>query len=314
MIMLIFDSIHEITDLHKEVGIVLGTFDGLHVGHKRLIEAHVEACKRLGVKSVVFTYSNHPRELTNPELKSLRLIAVEEKIQRIEELGVDYLVLIEFDETLMSTEAEDFVERYLIDGMDVRLISIGFDFKFGRRAAGNAGLLKQLSEKYGYELFILDPVEIEGEKVSSSLIRKHLRHGEIREAERLLGRPYAVSGIIKKGKQLGRQLGYPTANFMISSQMTLIKPGVYVSETEYKGERYHSLTNVGYNPTFNQHELSIETYILNFDKEIYGEMLTVFLVDRLRDEAHFNSIQELVEVIDADVERAKRFYFDHRPL
>ena len=314
MIMLIFDSIHEIAELHREVGIVLGTFDGLHVGHKTLIERHVEGCKRLGVKSVVFTYSNHPRELTNPELKSLRLIAVEEKILRIEELGVDYLVLIEFDEALMSTEAKRFVEEYLIDGMDVRLISVGFDFKFGRKAAGNPALLEKLSRKYGYELLVLDPVEIDGEKVSSSAIRKHLRHGEIKEAQRLLGRPYAVSGVIKKGKQLGRQLGYPTANFMISSQMTLIKPGVYVSETDYQGVRYHSLTNVGYNPTFNQHELSIETYILNFDKEIYGEMLTVFLVDRLRDEAHFDSVQELVKVIDADVARAKRFYFDHRPL
>jgi riboflavin kinase/FMN adenylyltransferase len=314
MTMLIFDSIHEIEELHREVGIVLGTFDGLHVAHQALIETHVKACRRLGVRSVVFTYSNHPREFTNPELKSLRLIPVEEKIQRIESLGVDYLVLIEFNETIMSTDAEAFVKDYLINGMDVRLLSVGFDFRFGRYAAGDTQLLAKLSKQFGYELIVLDPVEIDGEKVSSSLIRKHLRHGDVKAAQRLLGRPYAVSGVIKKGKQLGRQLGYPTANFMISSQMTLIKPGVYVSETDYQGRRYHSLTNVGYNPTFNQHELSIETYILDFNKEIYGEILTVYLVERLRDEAHFNSVQELVEVIDGDVEKAREIYFNHHPL
>lgn len=312
--MLIFDSIHEISELHKKVGIVLGTFDGLHAGHQALIKAHIESCKRLGVKSVVFTYSNHPREMTNPEQKALRLIPIEDKIRLIEALGIDYLVLIEFNETIMSTDAETFVAHYLINGMDVKLLSIGFDFRFGRGAKGDAHLLQELSKRYGYELMVLAPVEINGEKVSSSLIRKHLRHGNVRQVEQLLGRPYAVSGIIKKGKQLGRQLGYPTANFMISSQMTLIKPGVYVSETEYHGTRYHSLTNVGYNPTFNQHELSIETYILDFDKEIYGELLTVFLIDRLRDEAHFGSVKELVEVIHSDVERATKGYFKYKKL
>jgi riboflavin kinase/FMN adenylyltransferase len=312
--MLIFDAIHEIADLHKEVGIVLGTFDGLHIGHQVLIKAHVDACKKLGVKSVVFTYSNHPRELTNPDSKSLRLIPVEDKIRLIEALDVDYLVLIEFNKAIMTTDAEDFVLHYLINGMEVKLLTVGFDFRFGKGAKGDSKLLERLSETYGYILKVLEPVEIDGEKISSSLIRKHLRHGDVKQVEKLLGRPYSVSGIIKKGKQLGRELGYPTANFMISSQMTLIKPGVYVSETEYNGKRYHSLTNVGYNPTFNQHELSIETYILDFNKEIYGEHLTVFLVDRLRDEAHFNSIKELIDVIRSDVDRATKTYFDHKKL
>ncbi len=308
--MKIFYSINELAQNNEAIGIALGTFDGLHVGHQKVIGDLVHKCKANGWKSVVYTFSNHPRELTRNGHKVHRLVSNEDKIKLIASTGADYLLLIPFDETFMKTSPEEFVKRFLVDGMKVKAIAVGFDYRFGKGAEGDVDLLRHLAPKYGYELLVVAPVALENHKISSSEIRDRIKHGDMKAANLMLGRPYSVAGKVVKGKQVGRTLlGFPTANLEVAPYMGLIKPGVYASYTQVGDRIFESLSNVGYNPTFDQKELNLESYLLDFDEDIYGETIRIFFVAHMRGEMKFDSLADLIAQMQEDVRNAQVLYF-----
>ncbi len=305
------EIIRDIHELHKVIdftGVALGTFDGLHIGHQEVIRTMILNCQKRNLKSCVFTFANHPRELTTLGGAPPRILALEDKIRLLESFGVDILVLLRFDEKLMGIPADAFVRDILIKGLNTRYLTVGFDFRFGKGAKGNVDLLRAYSEDGHYDVDIVSPIEREGEKISSSIIRELLKEGKIEDVNAQLGRHHHVSGEVIKGKQLGNKIGFPTANLKISANMTLIKPGVYVTKTTLRDTIYYSVTNVGYNPTFDEKLFNLETYILDFDKDIYGEVITVDFYTRIRDELKMSSLDELVEYIERDVAFTREYY------
>lgn len=302
-------DLKELAMTKEPLGIALGTFDGLHIGHQKVIGDMVAYCKAHGYKSVVYTFSNHPRELTRNGHRVQKLVNNEDKEKLIEATGADFLLMMPFDERFMKTSPEQFVRDYLIDGMNVKAIAVGFDYRFGKGAEGDVDLLKALKAKYGYELLVIEPVALAGHKVSSSEIRDRIKHGDMAAARKMLGRPYSVAGPVIRGKQVGRKLGFPTANIQTDTHMSLIKPGVYVSYTQVGDVLYPSLSNVGYNPTFEQTELNLESFLLDFDEDIYGEVIRIFFIEHIRGEEKFASLDALIARMNEDLKFAKEHFF-----
>lgn len=307
--MKILYQLNELALTKEPIGIALGTFDGMHIGHQQVIGKLVSYCKEKGYKSVVYTFSNHPRELTRNGHRVHRLASNADKEKLIAQTGADYLLMIPFDEGFMKTSPEEFVGKYLIDGMNVKALAVGFDYRFGKGAAGDVALLERLASKYHYELLVADAVSLNGHKVSSSEVRDKIKHGDMVAAHHMLGRPYSVAGKVIKGKQVGRKLGFPTANLEVESYMSLIKPGVYVSYTEVGGKLYESLSNVGYNPTFEQTELNLETFLFDFDEDIYGQTIRIYFIAHMRGELKFSSLDDLIAQMNEDVRASKENYF-----
>lgn len=304
----IIRDISELVRVTDSTGVALGTFDGLHVGHQEVIRTLILNCQRKNLKSCVFTFANHPREVTTNKGAPPRILSLDDKIKLLESYGVEILVLLHFDERLMSIPADSFVRDILIKGLNTRYLTVGFDFRFGKGAQGNVDLLRAYSEDGHYEVDIVSPIERGGKKISSSVIRKLLEEGRIEEVNAQLDRHHHVSGEVVRGKQLGNKIGFPTANLKVSANMTLIKPGVYVTKTTVRDTVYYSVSNVGYNPTFDQKLFNLETYIFDFDKSIYGEIITVEFYTRIRDEIKMESLDQLVDYIKQDVAYTREYF------
>lgn len=304
--MKIFTNLDELEKIHHGTGIALGTFDGFHLGHQKVIKSLVEKCKQLNLKSVLFTFSNHPREVVHVGDHISRIMTIDEKIKVASNMGIDYLVILKFDKEFMSIEARAFIEDLLIDILNAKLLSVGYNFRFGYKAKGDVQLLKNYKDIF--ELLVTEAVYEKEFNVSSTLIRELLEHGNIEKANSLLGRPYKISSTVVEGKKIGKTLGFPTANLKIFENMTRLKPGVYITISEVDNIEYISATNVGYNPTFKEDVFNIETFILDFDKNIYGKNLTVKFIKRLRDEMKFDSLENLMSQIADDVEKTRDYF------
>ncbi len=307
----IIRDIEELSRITVDTGVALGTFDGLHIGHQEVIREMILNCQRRNLKSCVFTFANHPRELTTEGGAPPRILSLDDKIGLLESYGVDILVLLNFDRKLMEIPPDDFVLDILVKGLNTRYLTVGFDFRFGSKAKGNVDLLKSYSRDGHYEVDIVKPVEVDGKKISSSAIRRLLKEGEIEAVNEQLGRHYHATGEVVKGKQVGNTIGFPTANLKISSNMTLIRPGVYVTKTTVRDTVYYSVSNVGYNPTFDQKMFNLETYIIDFNKDIYNEIITVEFYTRIRDEIKMESLEQLIDYIKKDVGYAREYFNIH---
>lgn len=302
----LFD-IEQISKITGPVGVTIGTFDGLHIGHQKVIQTVVDKSRQDGIRSVVYTFSNIPRAVTmGKEVKNI--VTLDEKVRLIQQLGVDYLILIEFTRAHMNIPAEAFIREILLDRLDIRHLVVGHDFRYGKDAAGDFKLLTQLQMEYGYVLDEIQPVIVDKMRVSSTLIRKLLSIGDILEANKFLGRRHYYRSIVRPGKRMGQRLGFPTANLQTDISMHALKPGVYVTQVLHGNQRYDAITNVGFNPTFNQKELNMETYIFDFSGDLYGKEIVVEFFDRLRDEMKFDSMEELMQVIQKDVERTVAYF------
>jgi riboflavin kinase/FMN adenylyltransferase len=303
----IFD-IENIDIIDMPVAVTIGTFDGLHVGHQTVIKRVVNLAKRRGLKSVVYTFSNIPKEVTTGKPVK-KIITLAEKVRLISKLGVDYLMLIEFNEEHMNIPAETFIKDILLDRLDIKNLVFGHDFRFGKQAKGNINLLIDLKDEYGYNIEEIGAVMIDGMRISSTLIRELLSKGDILEVNKFLGRQHYYRSIVQPGKNIGRTvLGYPTANLKTDISMHSLKPGVYVTQVITNSRKYESITNVGFNPTFNQKELNFETYIFGFSGDLYGREIVVEFLERLRDEKFFETPEKLIETIAQDVENAKSIF------
>ncbi|WP_291647494.1 bifunctional riboflavin kinase/FAD synthetase [Clostridium sp.] len=284
--------------------VALGSFDGLHSGHLSLVKKTVQVAKEKNGKSMVFTYKNHPKTLVKPESAPKLIMDLETKLKYLEEENVDIVVLRSFTKEFMSVSAEDFIKLLCVD-YNVKGIIVGFNFKFGYKNLGDVKLLEDLQSKYGYKLYVMKPYTYNSDVISSTRIRKSILEGDVKEASKMLSKPYLIKGKVIHGKKLGRTIGFPTANLEFDSKIIIPDKGVYYTNVEYNNKAYKGITSVGYNPTVNGQQLTIETYILDFNNTIYGQEIKVYFIERIREEIKFNSLDELVEQIKKDENFAK---------
>lgn len=286
----------------ENIYVAIGAFDGIHMGHRELICQAVKKAKKTNGKSAVFTFLNHPMEVTN-RVKAPKLISsLEEKIHIIKSLGVDYLILQPFTNEFSNMTPEEFVEKVLVKTLKTKEVYVGFNFSFGKGGKGTVENLRQIGKKYGISTNIIEPVKIKEQVISSTFIREMLATGNLDIANRCLGQPFLIIGEVVHGRKLGRIMGFPTANLKILNK--IYPPfGIYGGKVKIEGEKesWHAVINIGKNPTLKPDERSIEVHILDFDKDIYGKRIYVSLIEFLRQEKKFNSMEELKETIKNDV-------------
>ena len=278
--------------------IALGTFDGLHRGHRRILEAMEQTAEELRLQKAVYTFSNHPLEAFGMAPKRLMTDG-----QRLDGLGMYGEVIAEkFDAKLASTSPEDFARR-MAEEYGMAAAVAGFNFTFGAKGCGNMESLREYGAKYGFEVREIPPLEYQGEPISSTRIRAAIECGDISAANNMLGRPYSITGPVIANKGIGRRIGFPTANVRADSGLVLPQSGVYACRVWLKGACYGAATNVGCNPTVYGETITVEPHILNFNEGIYGETLTVEFIEYLRGEIKFPSVEELSAQIGRDAEK-----------
>lgn len=291
----------------KNSYVALGTFDGVHRGHRVLINSAIEEAKKNGGISVVYTFLNHPLEIIAPERVPKMINTIDEKLRLLEEMGVDYVVLQTFDEKYAETSKEEFIDKILIEYLGAKEIFVGFNYTFAERGSGNVEYLRKVAPKKGIKLNEIKAIEYKGQVLSSTLIRKFILEGKIEEANMFLGRPFFISGEVEHGKKLGRVLGFPTANLKVVNKV--YPPfGIFGGTVLIEGEKekYNAVVNIGKNPTLKPGELSVEVHILDFNRDIYGKKIDVSIEKHLRDEKKFSSMEELRQGIRNDVENWRK--------
>lgn len=290
--------------------LTIGNYDGVHVGHKVIIERVKERAAAIQGTPMLMTFNPHPLTVVKPEAVIGLISPSGLKKRIVEESGIEVLIILPFTEEFRRIEPEDYVKDILVDGLGIRGLIVGYDFRFGKQGKGDVTLLKQLSEKWGFFFEVVEAVTLGGEKIGSNRIRHMISEGETEKAISFLGRPYKIGGRVIRGFGRGKELGFPTINIETDFEL-MPRNGVYVTAIETGGERFRSVTNIGFNPTFDGKKLSIETYILNFSGDLYGREVTLSFYKRIRDEMKFASVEALMETISADVETATR-YFEER--
>lgn len=310
MTMRIFNNIDEI-DITDNTAVALGNFDGLHTGHMHLIRSMKRTAEKKGLVPAVFTFSNHPSEMISGE-KVPEIIYAEEKAELLREEGIGYMFNIPFTEEIMTMSPEDYVRKLLVGKFRAKDAFCGFNYRFGAKAAGDTKLFSELADQLGFELHVMSPFTLDGRVVSSTIIRDAVMGGEMKEADALLGRPYAIRGTVSVGNRLGRTIGFPTCNISVDEGMVAPANGVYQTVCIVDGEAYDAVTNVGVKPTIGVFEKNIETNILDFDRDIYGEVIEVRFIGKIRDEKKFGSIDELKEQIGKDRETARKMHAMNR--
>lgn len=302
----IYSSLDEIT-INEDTVVTIGNFDGVHLGHQSLIKRAVDVQEKRGLKSLLLTFENHPSDFLKG--KHVRFLTIKsEKLRLIEGLGINIFVSLPFDEKISGLEPEMFIKNVLVEKLRAKAVVVGYDFRFGKNRAGDIHRLERLSKDYGYSLDVVEPILRNGQKISSSLIRRMLSEGNVKEAGIMLGREYDVSGTIVHGRKLGRQIGFPTINIHADERALIPKTGVYYTKVIMDGKEYYGATNVGYNPTIDGSRLSVETHIIGFCGDVYGKTARIIFLDRLRNEIKFNSIDELKKQLQNDVQNIKKLF------
>lgn len=285
----------------------IGTFDGLHVGHRALIAEARAHARRAGSVSSVITWDRHPNAVLRPDKVPPLLSSPARKVELIAALDVDLLVVLAFDEDLARWPPERFVDVVLVRGLGASTVCVGSGWRFGHKAAGDVALLRSLGAKLGFEVKDAPLVEVRGRPVSSSRARAAVAQGHLPLASELLGRPFDLPGVVVHGNHRGKSLGYPTANLAVDPALVQPPRGVYAGESVVGGRRHKAAINVGVNPTFGGSEASpptVEVYLLDFDGDLYGATLSIEFHRRLRDERRFDRVEDLVAQMARDVEEA----------
>jgi riboflavin kinase / FMN adenylyltransferase len=281
--------------------VTVGTFDGVHLGHRDLLERLVERGAERGLPSLLVTFEPHPLEIVNPSAAPPLLSTIGEKLQAVAETGVDYAVVLPFTSTLASLDAAEFVGRVLLGRCHMRELLIGYDHGFGRGRAGDVSLLRRLGAKHDFRVEVVEAVSIDGQPVSSSAARRAVSYGDLDRAARLLGGRYALTGTIAPGAARGRLLGFPTVNIALPSSRKLLPPaGVYAVLTQSRRGRFGGMMNLGSRPTFADTRVAIEVHLFDVGGDWYGEHIRVELVRRLRDTVQFGSVEALVAQLRRD--------------
>lgn len=291
--------------------VCIGAFDGLHLGHRALVRHAVARARDLSLPAVALSFEPLPREFFSSDLPPPRLTLARGKYQGLRDLGADSVGLLRFDARLSAMSAEEFVRKLLIGRLGAREVWIGPDFRFGHRRGGDLPLLQSMGRELGFSADEIEPVLLQGERVSSTRIREALRSGDFTDASRLLGRAYSIGGRVVRGKQLGRTLGFPTANLRFPKVPAL--SGIYATWVHGVGERPHaSVSSFGTRPTVDGVEPLLEAHLFDFDGDLYGRHIEVEFVAKLRDELKFPDLPTLTEQMQRDAETARRLLSEQR--
>ena len=294
-------------DMKPSVATV-GVFDGVHVGHQMLLRRVVELARARDAKAVVVTFDRHPLELLNPKIAPQLITTLRQRASVFEELGIDVLLVLRFDENFRQFPAEDFIHRVLVAALGAVHLVVGANFRFGHGGTGTVEMLRQLGAEYGFDVDVFTLLEgsVGDDAVSSSLIRRQIADGQVERVAEELGRPFRLEGHVVKGAGRGRALGIPTANLELPPKMILPKVGVYAGWMEHEGERHPAVINVGYNPTFEDRSTPIvEVHVLEFDADLYGKVVGVEFTHRLRDELKFPDAESMMKEIRVDIAKAR---------
>lgn len=300
----------ENANIQKPTVLTLGVFDGLHLGHQRIMQTVVERAKAVDAVPTAITFDPHPRAVLHPESAPPLLQTLDQRLANLEVLGIEQTIVVPFDKEFAAQPAEIFIREIIHGRLQAREVHLGKDFAFGKDRGGNIELMRKMSSELGFVAQEVEEIRLRGQRISSSKIRHLLNEGRVNLARRMLGRPYGVEGVIERGAQRGRTIGFPTANLKPHNRV-IPRFGVYATATLVEGTWRRSITNIGVRPTFeNDAEPSIESFVFDFDGDLYGDVLRVRFLHRIRDERKFNGIDELTAQIRADSVRALN-YFQH---
>ncbi|MDC8002048.1 bifunctional riboflavin kinase/FAD synthetase [Aequorivita todarodis] len=291
--------------------VTIGTFDGVHIGHKAILKRLVETAKKENLDSVVLTFFPHPRMVLQQNVDIKLINTIEERTELLENTGLDHLVIHPFTHAFSRLTALEYVRDILVNSLKAKKIIIGYDHRFGRNRNADIEDLKEFGKTYNFEVEEISAKEIDDVAISSTKIRKSLNEGDIETANNYLGYNFMISGEVVKGKAIGRTINYPTANLKLKENYKLIpKNGVYIVESTIEGEKKFGITSIGTNPTVGGTEKTIETHFLNFNKDLYGKEITIAFLKYIRDEETFDSVEILKQEIEKDETFAKQFLKD----
>ena len=305
--MKIFSSFDEINNIDETV-IALGNFDGVHKGHQQIIERTVRSAKAVGLKSAVFTFSNHPSSVLGRGEPVKNILYAEDKIRIMEEMGVEYLFNVPFTREILTMPPEQFVQEILVDRLHIREAYCGFNYSFGYKASGTPEVLMHEGLKHGFGLHVQEPYKIDDIVVSSTHIRQCIQEGRMEEATKFMGRFYAIGGDVVVGNKLGRTIGFPTMNVVIDETMVTPPNGVYITYCTVDGVRHPAITNVGNKPTIGEYTKNIETHVFDYNEDAYDKHINVEFVRFTRPEQKFSGVDELTKQIQSDCISAKAYH------
>lgn len=301
----IIRGLYNLTDRHRGAAVTIGNFDGVHLGHKALMEQLAGIAAGSGAPTTLVTFEPQPGEFFAGPNAPSRLTRFREKIHALQAMPLKQVLVLRFDEAFSRTAPEDFVVRYLVQGLKANHLLVGDDFRFGQGAQGDFEMLSRLSKRHGFSLTRVDTFKLDGHRVSSSRIREALKNGELDVAARLLGRPYSVIGRVSAGKQLGRTLGFATANLMLHRPVCPLSGVFAVAVHGTAAGVRRGMANVGTRPTVNGHGWMLEVHLFDFSGDLYGKELRVEFAARLRDERRFDSLDALRDQIERDMVDAR---------
>lgn len=304
------NSYQAMKNKYSNLVVALGNFDGVHKGHRRLLARLVEKARQLGGTPAVFTFSPHPLKVINPEIAPPLLLSADDKKDIMESLGVKVLFCIPFTREFMSFTPEDFVQKVLIDELNIKGLLVGYNYSFGQGGRGTPEQLRQFAHRFKFELEVIPPVVIDGQTVSSTLIRGLLLNGRVAEAANFLGYQPFMKGMVVNGEKRGRQIGFPTANLDYPEDLVVPETGVYAVLVYIGDKSYQGIANIGYKPTFQREKMlkNVEVNIFNFAGDIYDREIKVKFFYRIRAEVKFANVEQLVAQIKSDKVRAINFF------
>lgn len=299
--MKIYEGLADFPPLRYAV-VTSGTFDGVHLGHQKILLRLKDIALKKNGETVLITFWPHPRMVVNSEKKTLRLLSTfEEKVSLLEKFGVDHLVIISFTEAFSQLSSQEFIQTVLVDQIHTQCLVIGYDHKFGKNREGSFEYLKTHAADFGFEVEEISRQDVDDSGVSSTKIRKALEQGDVKTAARYLGRPYELDGKVVQGQQLGRSIGFPTANIQVESEFKLLpKDGVYAVMVVMEQDQYRAMLNIGNRPTVQGNEKTVEAHLLGFEGDLYGKQLQVLFIDFIREQQDFGSLEALRQQLVLD--------------
>jgi riboflavin kinase/FMN adenylyltransferase len=307
--MQVLNNTGSIMPIKTPMGVGLGNFDGLHIGHMTLINTLISECRFQGLASIVYTFTKHPENILRKKLFTPLITTVGKKIELLGSTSLDYLYFDEFDESFSRMKPESFVKEILVERFNIKLAVAGFDYRYGYRGQGDVKLLEEIGKRYGFKVIVIPPVKIRDQVVSSTSIRSLIHKGDMDSVFNFLGRHYSITGEVTNGRRIGSKIGFPTANLHPEDYLVLPHDGVYVTKTLLNGTLLPSITNIGRNPTFGDREnVSVETHILDFEGDIYNTSIEVFFISKVRGERKFSGKDELIRQIKLDIEYTRGFF------
>jgi len=307
--MKVINTENGIVHMKTPTGVGLGNFDGLHIGHMALVNTLINESKLNGLKSIIYTFTRHTENIMRKKLCTPLITTFEMKKELLSRTPLDILYFDQFTEDFSRLDPRSFVKEILVDRLNIKLAVAGFNYHFGYKGQGDTDYLKKLGEEFGFKVVVIPPIKTENTVVSSTSIRRSLENGDMDKVFEMLGRHYSLAGNVISGKKIGRTIGFPTANLMPEEYLALPLKGVYTTKTLFNGKFYPSMTNVGFNPTFEALlKPSVETHLLDFDEDLYNKRIEVFFIERIRGEVKFSSKEELIHQLTNDISKVREFY------